>query len=55
MLGKVHVRNGLKERHWDYYFGFNAPVTNYYKPRFAEGRDGNIGPRKPTRATPTIL
>ena len=46
MLGKVHLRNGLKERYWDYYFGFNAPATNYYKPRFAEGRDGKIGPEK---------
>lgn len=46
IVGKVHVRNALKERYWDYYFGFNAPVTNYYKPRFAEGRDGKIGPEK---------
>jgi len=46
MLGKVHVRNGLKERYWDYYFGFNAPSTNYYKPRFAEGHAGTIGPEK---------
>jgi arylsulfatase A-like enzyme len=46
MLGKAHVRNGVKERYWDYYFGFNAPSTNYYKPRFAEGRKGQIGPEK---------
>lgn len=46
MLGKVHARNGFKDRYWDYYFGFNAPVTNYYKPRFAEGYSGTIGPEK---------
>ena len=43
ILGKIHVKNGVKERYWDYYFGFNAPVTDYYKPRFAEGRNGEIG------------
>lgn len=46
ILGKVHVRNGVKDRYWDYYFGFNAPSTNYYQPRFAEGRDGVIGEEK---------
>ena len=44
IVGKVHVRNGVKERYWDYYFGFNAPVTDYYQPKFAEGRKGVIGP-----------
>ncbi len=44
IVGKVHVRNGVKERYWDYYFGFNAAVTDYYKPRFSEGRNGVIGP-----------
>ena len=43
IVGKVHVRNGVKERYWDYYFGFNAPVTDYYKPKFSEGRKGVIG------------
>jgi arylsulfatase A-like enzyme len=46
ILGKVHTRNALKERYWDYYFGFNAPNTNFYNPRYAEGRDGKIGPEK---------
>lgn len=46
MMGKAHVRNGAKERYWDYYFGFNAAMTNYYQPRFAEGRDGKIGEEK---------
>src|SRR5665213_392072 len=44
IVGKVHVRNGVEDRYWDYYFGFNAAVTDYYKPRFSEGRNGVIGP-----------
>lgn len=43
ICGKVHMKNGLRERYWDYYFGFNSPVTNYYYPHFAEGRNGVIG------------
>ena len=43
ILGKIHVKNGVMERYWDYYFGFNAPVTNYYHPRFREGRQGKVG------------
>jgi arylsulfatase A-like enzyme len=46
VLGKVHARNGLKDRYWDYYLGFNTPVTNYYNPGFAEGRKGKTGPEK---------
>ena len=42
--GKGHMGNGARERYWDYYFGFNAPVTNYYKPRLYEGRKGDMGP-----------
>jgi arylsulfatase A-like enzyme len=44
LCGKAHIRNGAMERYWDYYFGFNAPVTNYYSPRFYEGRKGIMGP-----------
>lgn len=43
ICGKVHMKNGARERYWDYYFGFNAPVTNYYYPHFAEGRKGVVG------------
>ncbi|MBS1801348.1 MAG: sulfatase [Acidobacteria bacterium] len=43
IVGKVHIRNGLKERYWDYYLGVNSPATNYYKPVMAEGRNGKIG------------
>jgi arylsulfatase A-like enzyme len=46
IAGKVHVLNGVKERYWDYYFGFNAPATNYYNPRLCEGRKGVIGEEK---------
>lgn len=46
IVGKVHVRNGLRERYWDYYLGVNAAMTNYYKPMLAEGRNGKIGPLK---------
>jgi arylsulfatase A-like enzyme len=44
IVGKVHIRNGLRERYWDYYLGVNAPATNYYKPKMAEGKNGKIGP-----------
>jgi arylsulfatase A-like enzyme len=44
IVGKVHIRNGLRERYWDYYLGVNSPATNYYKPKMAEGRNGQIGP-----------
>ena len=43
IVGKVHVMNGVMDRYWDYYFGFNAPATNYYFPTFREGRKGVIG------------
>lgn len=42
LCGKAHVGNGLRERYWDYYLGFNAPVTNYYNPRLFEGRKGKM-------------
>lgn len=43
ILGKVHVRNGVEERYWDYYFGHNDPGNNYANPFFKEGRKGKIG------------
>ncbi len=46
IVGKVHVRNGVEERYWDYYFGHNAPGNNYANPFFKEGRKGRIGPQK---------
>lgn len=46
IVGKVHVRNGVEERYWDYYFGHNAPANNYANPFFKEGRKGKIGPQK---------
>lgn len=44
LVGKAHCRAGAADRNWDYYFGFNAPNTDYYAPRFREGRHGHVGP-----------
>jgi len=44
ILGKVHIRNGVEDRYWDYYFGHNNPGNNYANPFFKEGRKGKIGP-----------
>jgi hypothetical protein len=46
ILGKVHIRNGVEERYWDYYFGHNDPGNNYANPLFKEGHKGKIGPEK---------
>ena len=46
ILGKVHVRNGVEERYWDYYFGHNSPANDYANPFFKEGRKGKVGPEK---------
>ena len=42
LCGKAHIGNGAKERHWDYYFAYNAPGTNYYHPVVFEGKTGSI-------------
>lgn len=44
--GKSHNQGALRDRPWDYYFGFNGQGT-YFRPRIAEGRDGTIGPDQP--------
>jgi arylsulfatase A-like enzyme len=49
ILGKVHVPNGVEDRHWDYYFGHNDPSNNYANPLFKEGRNGVVGPQKQYR------
>ena len=46
ILGKVHIRNGVEDRYWDYYFGHNDPANNYANPLFKEGRKGKVGPEK---------
>jgi arylsulfatase A-like enzyme len=46
ILGKIHVRNGVEERYWDYYFGHNSPGNDYANPFFKEGRKGTIGEQK---------
>ena len=42
MVGKAHAPNGVRERYWDYYCAFNAPVTDYFAPRYFEGRKGKF-------------
>ena len=46
IVGKVHIRNGVEDRYWDYYFGHNSPGNNYYNPVYKEGWKGKIGPEK---------
>lgn len=46
ILGKIHVRNGVEDRYWDYYFGHNSPGNDYVNPFFKEGRKGKIGEQK---------
>ena len=46
ILGKIHVRNGVEDRYWDYYFGHNSPANDYVNPLFKEGRKGKVGPEK---------
>jgi arylsulfatase A-like enzyme len=46
IVGKIHIRNGVEERNWDYYFGHNDPGNNYENPFFKEGRNGKVGPEK---------
>lgn len=50
IVGKVHTRNGVEERNWDYYFGHNSPGNDYENPLFKEGRKGEIGPQKQYKA-----
>lgn len=40
MVGKAHAPNGVRERYWDYYCAFNGAVTDYFAPRYFEGRKG---------------
>lgn len=46
ILGKIHIRNGVEERYWDYYFGHNSPSNDYVNPVFKEGRKGKVDPQK---------
>lgn len=41
--GKSHVKGALRDRQWDYYFGFKGQ-GNYLKPVIAEGTDGEDRP-----------
>lgn len=37
--GKSHIKGALRDRQWDYYFGFQGQ-GNYLNPKIAEGTDG---------------
>jgi arylsulfatase A-like enzyme len=43
--GKSHVQNVLRDREWDYYFGYRGQ-GNYLKPVVAEGTTGKDEPRE---------
>lgn len=38
-FGKAHIKGGLQDRYWDYYFGFNGRA-DYYNPVLTEGIAG---------------
>ncbi len=40
-FGKAHIKGGLKDRYWDYYFGFNGSAA-YYNPTLDEGITGRF-------------
>jgi arylsulfatase A-like enzyme len=44
-FGKAHIKGGLMDRHWDYYFGFNGR-TDYYNPLLTEGIAGKFSEPK---------
>jgi arylsulfatase A-like enzyme len=48
-LGKSHVKGSLRDRYWDYYFGFTGQA-DYYHPQIAEGVAGKYGPEKTYRS-----
>ena len=46
LCGKAHMKNGFRDRYWDYYFGYTGAATDYYWPVVAEGRHGKVGPER---------
>lgn len=44
-FGKAHIKHGLQDRYWDYYFGFNGR-TDYYNPKLIEGIAGKFSEPK---------
>lgn len=44
-FGKAHIKGGLQDRYWDYYFGFNGS-TDYYNPTLTEGIAGKFSEPK---------
>lgn len=46
MCGKAHIGNALRDRYWDYYFGYGGAAADYYWPRIVEGVNGKMGPNE---------
>jgi arylsulfatase A-like enzyme len=44
--GKSHVKGALHDRYWDYFFGFNGQVQDYYHPVLTEGVAGKFSEPK---------
>ena len=44
-IGKSHVKGSLRDRYWDYYFGFDGQAE-YYSPTITEGVRGVFGQPK---------
>ncbi len=44
--GKSHVKDALRDRYWDYYFGYHGQAL-YFRCKIAEGRKGQIGEDRP--------
>lgn len=55
IVDKVHGQNGFEDRHWDYYFGHNAPANDYPHPIFKEGRNGVVGEQKQYMGDPIYI
>ena len=43
LFGKAHVKD-LGKRHWDSYFGFPSPATDYFWPEIESGARGVVNP-----------
>lgn len=46
LCGKAHIGQGLRDRYWDYYFGYPGAANNTLFPNIREGRNGTVDPVK---------
>ena len=42
MCGKAHIGHALRDRYWDYYFGFGGAAADYLWPKVGEGEHGKL-------------